>query len=100
FAVGFGTSYPVFAAYVLQDVSEARRGAAFGAILAAFDTGIGAGSTASGWLIGRAGFATAFGTAAVLASLALPAFLLMDRYFGPGRTTGSAPTAPQSAGGL
>lgn len=101
FAVGFGTSYPVFAAYVLQDISEARRGAAFGAILAAFDTGIGAGSTASGWLIGRAGFTTAFGAAAVLAALALPAFLLMDRYFGPGRRVGTAaPTVPRAAGGL
>ncbi len=101
FAVGFGTSYPVFAAYVLQDIGEARRGAAFGAILAAFDTGIGAGSTASGWLIGRAGFTTAFGAAAVLASLALPAFLVMDRYFGPGRRVGTdVPTTPRAAGGF
>ncbi|HEX7087011.1 MAG TPA: MFS transporter [Vicinamibacterales bacterium] len=100
FAVGFGTSYPVFAAYVLQDISEARRGAAFGAILAAFDTGIGAGSTASGWLIGRAGFTTAFGTAAVLAALALPAFLLMDRYFGPRGVHSAVPPVPDAAGGF
>ena len=101
FAVGFGTSYPVFAAYVMQDVSEVRRGAAFGAILAAFDTGIAAGSTTTGWLIGRAGFTTAFGTAAVLAALALPAFLLMDRRFGP-RGAGHAPVPPvaEAAGGL
>jgi MFS family permease len=101
FAVGFGTSYPVFAAYVMQDVGEARRGAAFGAILAAFDTGIAAGSTTTGWLIGRAGFTTAFGTAAVLAALALPAFLLMDRRFGP-RGDGRTPVPPvaEAAGGL
>jgi MFS family permease len=83
FAVGFGSSYPVFAAYVMQDVGETRRGAAFGAILAAFDTGIGTGSTLTGWLSGRAGFPVAFSIAAVLASLALPMFLLMDRRFGP-----------------
>ena len=83
FAVGFGSSYPVFAAYVMQDVGETRRGAAFGAILAAFDTGIGTGSTLTGWISGRGGFPLAFTIAAVLASLALPMFLLMDRRFGP-----------------
>ena len=35
--------------------------AAFGAILAAFDTGIGTGSTTMGWIIGKYGFASAFG---------------------------------------
>jgi MFS family permease len=83
FAVGFGSSYPVFAAYVMQDVGETRRGAAFGAILAAFDTGIGTGSTLTGWLSGRAGFPIAFSVAAVLAALALPMFLMMDRRYGP-----------------
>jgi len=81
FALGFGTAYPAFAAWVMRDVGEARRGAAFGAILAAFDTGIGAGSTTTGWLIGKAGFAAAFGTAAALAALALPVFLLVERRF-------------------
>ena len=83
FAIGFGSSYPVFAAYVMQDVGETRRGAAFGAILAVFDTGIGAGSTLTGWLSGRVGFPPAFAAAAVLASLALPMFLWMDRRYGP-----------------
>lgn len=82
FAAGFGTAYPAFAAWVMQDVGEARRAAAFGAILAAFDTGIGSGSTMTGWLIGRAGFQAAFGVAAVLATAALPAFLLVERRFG------------------
>ncbi|HET7378473.1 MAG TPA: MFS transporter, partial [Gaiellales bacterium] len=82
FALGFGTAYPAFAAWVMLDVHEARRGAAFGAILAAYDTGIGSGSTLTGWLIGRYGFGTAFGVAAALAALALPAFLLVERRFG------------------
>jgi MFS family permease len=81
FGLGFGTAYPVFVAYVMRDVDARRRGAAFGAILAAFDTGIGTGSTTVGWLIQRFGFPVAFGTAAMLSALALPYFLLADRRF-------------------
>ena len=79
FGTGFGTAYPVYVGYVMQDVSSARRGAAFGAILAAFDTGVGTGSTSIGWLIQHHGFRTAFGVAAALSALALPYFLTMDR---------------------
>jgi MFS family permease len=79
FGLGFGTAYPAYVGYVMQDVSASRRGAAFGAILAAFDTGIGTGSTSMGWIIQRSGFATAFGVAALLSLLALPYFLLIDR---------------------
>jgi MFS family permease len=103
FAMGFGSSYPVFAAYVMQDVGETRRGAAFGAILAAFDTGIGTGSTMTGWLAGRAGLPAAFAVAAVMASLALPMFLVMDRRFGPRGRLEVPPTPaplPHSAAGL
>ena len=78
FGAGFGTAYPVFASYVMRHVGAERRGAAFGAILACFDTGIGTGSTSMGWLIGRYGFARAFGVAAILAALALPYFLFAD----------------------
>jgi MFS family permease len=79
FGVGFGTAYPVFVAYVMRDVYAARRGAAFGAILAAFDTGIGTGSTTVGWLIEHYGFAPAFGVAAALSAIALPYFIVVDR---------------------
>jgi MFS family permease len=79
FGLGFGTAYPVYVGYVMRDVNPARRGAAFGAILAAFDTGIGTGSTSLGWIIQRYGFHTAFGVAAAISALALPYFLLMDR---------------------
>ena len=79
FGLGFGNAYPAFVAYVMRDVTAARRGAAFGAILAAFDTGIGTGSTSVGWLIERYGFSTAFGTAAVLSAIALPYFVVADR---------------------
>ena len=69
----------MFVAYVMRDVSAARRGAAFGAILAAFDTGIGTGSTTVGWLIEHYGFSAAFGVAAALSAIALPYFVVVDR---------------------
>ena len=79
FGAGFGTAYPVFVGYVMLHVQPERRGAAFGAILAAFDTGIGTGSTTMGWIIGRFGFQAAFGTAALLSVLSVPYFLIADR---------------------
>jgi predicted MFS family arabinose efflux permease len=79
FGIGFGTAYPVYVGYVMQSVSDDRRGAAFGAILAAFDTGVGTGSTSMGWIIQHYGFSAAFGLAAALSALALPYFLFADR---------------------
>jgi MFS family permease len=86
YGVGFGTAYPVFAGYVLRHVGPDRRGAAFGAILACFDTGIGTGSTTMGWIIGRYGFAAAFGAATALSTLAVPYFLLADRFLSRSRS--------------
>lgn len=83
FGAGFGTAYPVYVAYVMRGVSAERRGAAFGAVLAAFDTGIGTGSTSMGWLIQRYSFSTAFAVAAALSALALPYFLFVDRHYHP-----------------
>lgn len=82
FGIGYGTAYPTYVGYVMRGVSPNRRGAAFGAILAAFDTGIGTGSTTMGWLIERYGFAAAFGAAAGLSALALPYFLFVDKWYG------------------
>lgn len=79
YGVGFGSAYPVYAAYVLEHVDTRRRGAAFGGILAAFDTGIGTGSIAMGWLIHRFGFSAAYGAAACLAALSIPYFLFSER---------------------
>lgn len=78
FGAGFGTAYPTFVGYVMRQVSPVRRGAAFGAILACFDIGIGTGSTSLGWIIEHYGFPRAFGTAAALSALALPYFLIAD----------------------
>jgi MFS family permease len=80
FGIGFGSAYPSYIGYVMRGVTPDRRGAAFGAILAAFDSGIGTGSTAMGWVIQHYGFRSAFGVAAVLSAFALPYFLIVDRY--------------------
>jgi len=74
FGTGYGTAYPVYAAYLLRRVNAARRGAAFGALIAAFDTGIGTGSLVTGWIIGVAGYQAGFGVAAALSALAIPYF--------------------------
>lgn len=74
FGVGFGSAYPIYAAYMLDRIDERRRAAAFGAILMAFDTGIGTGSLTTGWLIQRYGFEAAFGIGAAVSALAIPYF--------------------------
>ena len=79
FGAGFGTAYPVFSAYILQLVTSERRGAAFGAMLAAFDTGIATGSTMLGWFIETLGYPRAFGIAAIVSAFALPYFIVADR---------------------
>ena len=79
FGTGFGSAYPVFAANVMSHVDPRRRGAAFGGMLAAFDTGIGTGSTAMGLVVHHAGFRAAYGVAALLAAFSLPFFLLAER---------------------
>ena len=74
FGTGFGTAYTTFAAHVLRHVEAGRRGAAFGGMLAAFDTGIGTGSIVTGWIAERVGFGVAFAVAAALAALSAPYF--------------------------
>jgi MFS family permease len=82
FGAGFGLMHPAYTAYVMAHVPFARRGAAFGAMLAAFDTGIGTGSSVMGWVIHQFGFRPAFGMAAALAALALPVFLFAEKRLG------------------
>ncbi len=79
FGAGFGLMWPAFAAFVIGSIPVARRGAAFGAMLAAFDTGIGVGSATTGWVVRAHGFRPAFAVAAIVAALALPYFLVARR---------------------
>ena len=62
-------------------VDPSRRGAAFGGVLAAFDTGIGTGSIATGWLAGLVGFRGAFGVGALLSAFSIPYFLWAEKRF-------------------
>jgi len=82
FGAGFGLVYPAYTAYIMKRIPWWRRGAAFGAMLAAFDTGVGSGSTVMGGLIHELGFRPAFGIAAVLAALSLPYFVLAEKRVG------------------
>jgi MFS family permease len=79
FGIGFGSAYPMFAAHIMRHVDMERRGAAFGGILAALDTGVGSGSIVMGWIINRYGFSAAYATAACLAALSIPYFLIANR---------------------
>jgi MFS family permease len=81
FGLGFGNQYPAFVGHVLKFVDPARRGAAFGGILAAFDTGIGTGSIAVGWLAQQVGFRLAFGAGALLSAFSIPYFLWAEKRF-------------------
>jgi MFS family permease len=79
FGVGFGSAYPIFVAHLMQHVEARRRGATFGALIGAFDTGIGTGSIAVGWISEHYGFGRAFGIAGALALLSIPYFLYMEK---------------------
>ena len=81
FGLGFGNQYPAFVGHVMKFVDPARRGAAFGGILAAFDTGVGTGSIGVGALAERFGFAPAFGIAAGLSAFSIPYFVWAEKRF-------------------
>jgi MFS family permease len=95
FGLGFGNQYPAFVGHVLKFVGPDRRGAAFGGILAAFDTGIGTGSIAVGWLASQIGFRGAFAVAAGLSAFAIPYFLWAERRWleDPQASTREAPSS-------
>ena len=79
FGVGFGSAYPIFVAHLMHHVPDHRRGATFGALIGAFDTGLGTGSIAIGWLSEHYGFSRAFAVAGGLALFSIPYFLYMER---------------------
>lgn len=79
FGIGFGSAYPVFVAHLMHHVPDHRRGATFGALIGAFDTGIGTGSISVGWLSEHYGFGRAFAVAGALALLSIPYFLYMEK---------------------
>ncbi len=81
FGLGFGNMYPAFAAHVVKHVDPRRRGAAFGGIIAAFDTGIGTGSLVVGSVVSHFGFRWAWILATVLSSFSIPYYLWAEKRF-------------------
>jgi MFS family permease len=79
FGTGFGSAYPIFVAHLMKRVPNERRGATFGALIGAFDIGIGTGSIAIGWISERYGYGRGFGIAAGLASLSIPYYWWVRR---------------------
>lgn len=100
FGLGFGSQYPAFVSHVMSFVDPARRGAAFGGILAAFDTGIGTGSIGVGALASRIGFAPAFGVAASLSAFSIPYFVWSEKRYllRPAQDPAPPPSAAGGAG--
>lgn len=84
FGAGFGGAYPGFASWALAYTDPQRRGATFGAILWAFDSGIGLGSIVTGQLAQRFGYRVAFLSAAAVGALAIPLFLVLSPLVRPG----------------
>lgn len=85
FGIGIGGSYPSFMTTVLNRTDPLRRAATFGAILFAFDIGLGSGSLVTGLFIDRYGFDAAFLFAALLSLAAVPIFLSTSSLLGSAR---------------
>lgn len=79
FGTGFGSAYPVMVSALMKRVPASRRGATFGALIGAFDTGIGSGSIAVGWMGQWWGLSTAYAVAALLATCAVPYYVWAER---------------------
>lgn len=79
FGAGYSMIYTLLNAEVLEVVSPDRRGAAFGAFMFAFDTGIGLGSFALGLLIGSYGFRWGWTAGLAAALLGLPVGMRLAR---------------------
>ena len=77
---GFGLSFPSIALDALQQASPGDRGAAIGIVSAFFDVGLAASGVVLGAIADHAGYAGAFGFAAVCAAAAVP--FVMPRRIG------------------
>ena len=76
---GFVVLHTLLNAKLLESVDPQRRGSAFGALLFAFDAGIGLGSFSLGWVIGHHGYRLGWGLGAVAMLAALPTALRLGK---------------------
>ena len=79
YGAGYSMIYTLLNAEVLEVVPAERRGAAFGAFMSAFDTGIGLGSFLIGLIIGAKGFRWGWSAGLLGALLAAPIGLRLAR---------------------
>jgi MFS family permease len=80
YGAGYSMVHTLLNAKLLETADPKRRGSAFGALLFAFDSGIGLGSFGLGWVIGSYGYRLgwALGALAILASLPIASRLARD----------------------
>jgi MFS family permease len=79
YGAGYSMLHTLLNAKLLESVDPQRRGSAFGALLFAFDSGIGLGSFSLGWVIGHHGYRLGWALGALAMLAALPTALRMRR---------------------
>ncbi|HEX7551923.1 MAG TPA: MFS transporter [Geothrix sp.] len=79
YGAGYSMLHTLLNARLMEAVDPQRRGAAFGALLFAFDAGIGLGSFSLGWTIGHYGYRLGWALGAVAMLAALPLALKLSR---------------------
>jgi MFS family permease len=79
YGAGYSMMHTLLNAKLLESVDPQRRGSAFGALLFAFDAGIGLGSFSLGWVIGHHSYRLGWALGAVAMLAALPLALRMSR---------------------
>lgn len=79
YGAGYSMLHTLLNAKLLESVDPQRRGSAFGALLFAFDSGIGLGSFSLGWVIGHHGYRMGWAMGALAMLAALPVALRLSR---------------------
>ncbi|MDR3684001.1 MAG: MFS transporter [Geothrix sp.] len=79
YGAGYSMLHTLLNAKLLESTDPKRRGSAFGALLFAFDAGIGLGSFSLGWAIGHHGYRTGWAIGALAMLAALPLALRLSR---------------------
>ncbi len=79
YGAGYSMLHTLLNARLMESVDPQRRGAAFGALLFAFDAGIGLGSFSLGWTIGHYGYRLGWALGALAMLAALPLALRLSR---------------------
>jgi MFS family permease len=79
YGAGYSMLHTLLNAKLLESADPKRRGAAFGALLFAFDAGIGLGSFSLGWAIGHYGYRMGWALGALAMIAALPLALRQSR---------------------